>query len=52
MVPSISGGQMNLGPEPDNRDQLPEEANVEQVENQELDKDLLEGVPDEKKNDA
>jgi hypothetical protein len=47
-----SQGQIKLGPEPDNRDQLPEEANVEQVENQELDKDLLEGVPEEKKSET
>ena len=47
-----SNGEMKLGPEPDNRDQLPEEANAEQVENQELDKDLLEGVPAEKKSET
>jgi hypothetical protein len=47
-----SRGEVKLGPEPDNRDQLPEEAKVEDVENQELDKDLLNGVPDEKKNET
>ncbi len=36
-----SGGQMKLGKEPDNKDQLPEEAKKEDVENQELDQDLL-----------
>lgn len=40
-----SDGQMKLGPEPDNRDQLPEEAGKEQVEDQELDTTLLEGKP-------
>lgn len=34
-------GQVKLGPEPDNRDQLPEEAKKEDVENQELDQQLL-----------
>lgn len=47
-----SQGQIKLGPEPDNRDQLPEEANAEAVENQELDKHLLNGLPDEKKSEA
>jgi hypothetical protein len=36
-----SRGQVKLGPEPDNRDQLPEEAKKEDVENQELDQQLL-----------
>lgn len=49
---NASQGQMRLGPEPDNSDQLPEEANEEDVENQELDRDLLEGVPDEEKNET
>ncbi len=52
LLQKSSQGQLKLGPEPDNRDQLPEEANVEDVENQELDKDLLEGVPDEKKSET
>jgi hypothetical protein len=47
-----SRGEIKLGPEPDNRDQLPEEAKVEDVENQELDKDLLSGLPDDEKNEA
>jgi hypothetical protein len=36
-----SRGKVKLGPEPDNRDQLPEEAKKEAVENQELDQQLL-----------
>ncbi len=32
---------MKLGPEPDNRDQLPEEAKKEDIEDQELEKGLL-----------
>ncbi len=36
-----SGGQFKLGPEPDNRDQLPEEAGAEKVADQELEKELL-----------
>jgi len=49
---NASRGEMKLGPEPDNRDQLPEEAKGEAVEDQELDRDLLEGVPDDKKNET
>ncbi|HEY7090468.1 MAG TPA: hypothetical protein VH518_20390, partial [Tepidisphaeraceae bacterium] len=45
-----SQGQIKLSAEPDNRDQLPEEAKAEDVANQELDKDLLNGVPAEEKN--
>jgi hypothetical protein len=45
MLQASSHGQMKLGPEPDNRDQLPEEAKAEQVENQELDKTLLDDKP-------
>lgn len=36
-----SQGKVKLGPEPDNRDLLPEEAKKEDVENQELDQQLL-----------
>ena len=39
LVQKASG--MKLGPEPDNRDQLPEEAKKEDVEDQELEKGLL-----------
>ncbi|HMB95918.1 MAG TPA: hypothetical protein VKK61_07765, partial [Tepidisphaeraceae bacterium] len=45
-----SRGQIKLGPEPDNREQLPEEAKQEDVENQELEKNLLNDVPDADKN--
>jgi hypothetical protein len=45
LLQASSHGQMKLGPEPDNRDSLPEEANAEQVENQELDTSLLDGKP-------
>jgi hypothetical protein len=41
LLEKSSQGQIKFGPEPDNRDQLPEEANVEQVENQELENQLL-----------
>jgi hypothetical protein len=49
MIQKASQGQIKLGPEPDNRDQLPEEAKAEAVENQELDRDLLQGVPEAEK---
>ncbi|HVT81247.1 MAG TPA: hypothetical protein VHM90_11375, partial [Phycisphaerae bacterium] len=49
MIQKASQGKIKLGPEPDNRDQLPEEAKAEAVENQELDRDLLQGVPEEEK---
>ena len=45
-----SRGQIKLSPEPDNRDQLPEEAKAEDVENQELEKALLNDVPNDEKN--
>jgi hypothetical protein len=45
-----SRGQIKLSPEPDNRDQLPEEAKVDDVENQELEKTLLNDVPNDQKN--
>jgi hypothetical protein len=47
MLQEASQGQVKLGPEPDNRDQLPEEANVEDVDKQELQQDLLGGAPKE-----
>lgn len=43
IVQKSSGGELTLGPEPDPKNQLPEEANEEQVENQELDEQLLNG---------
>ena len=45
LLDKSSQGQIKFGPEPDNRDQLPEEANQEQVENQELDQQLLNDKP-------
>ncbi len=45
LLQKSSHGQMKLGPEPDNRDQLPEEAGTEQIENQELDTTLLNDKP-------
>ena len=45
LLDKASQGQVKLGPEPDNRDQLPEEVKTEDVENQELDKELLTGDP-------
>src|SRR5436309_6197785 len=51
LLEKSSQGQIKFGPEPDNRDQLPEEANTEQVENQELDQQLLTGEPTDEKTD-
>jgi hypothetical protein len=47
LLEKSSRGEIKLGPEPDNRDQLPEEAGNEQVENQELDQALLNGKADQ-----
>jgi len=41
LIQRASQGEMKLGPEPDKLNQLPEEAGDEDVENQELDKALL-----------
>jgi hypothetical protein len=41
MIQRASQGKVKLGPEPDNRDQLPEEAKKGDVEDQELDNQLL-----------
>lgn len=49
LLEKSSNGQMKFGPEPDNRDQLPEEADTEAVENQELDTQLLTGEDLDKK---
>lgn len=46
LISKASKGQMSLGDEPDNRDQLPEEANAENVEDQELEQELLNDQPD------
>lgn len=40
-----SHGKLKIGPEPDNRNLLPEEAKADSVENQELDNSLLTGKP-------
>lgn len=45
LLKSSSQGKLQLPPEPDNKNQLPEEAGKEQVENQELDQELLAGEP-------
>lgn len=41
MIQKATGGKVKLGPEPDNKDQLPEEAKKEDVEDQEFEKQLL-----------
>ena len=51
LLEKSSQGQIKFGPEPDNREQLPEEANNEQVENQELDQQLLTGEANAEKTD-
>ncbi len=45
LIQRASEGKMKLGPEPDNRDQLPEEAKKQDVDDQELTKDLLGNNP-------
>ncbi|HEV7300548.1 MAG TPA: hypothetical protein VGN72_14375 [Tepidisphaeraceae bacterium] len=46
LIENASKGQMTIGDEPDNRDQLPEEANAENIEDQELEQELLNDEPD------
>jgi hypothetical protein len=41
MIQKATSGKVKLGPEPDNKDQLPEEAKKEDVEDQEFEKQLL-----------
>jgi hypothetical protein len=41
MIQKATRGKVKLGPEPDNKDQLPEEAKKEDVEDQEFEKQLL-----------
>lgn len=43
MISESSGGKITLGEEPDNKDQLPEEAKAEDIENQELVDTLIKG---------
>lgn len=52
MVKQATQGKVSLGPEPDNKDQLPEEAKAGDVENQELDQELLGNGKDEPEADA
>jgi hypothetical protein len=46
LVEKASKGQMKLGPEPDNKDLLPEESTAENLDDQELIDDLLNDQPD------
>ncbi len=43
LLQQASRGQVKLGPEPDNRDQLPEEASDEDIDLSELERELLSG---------
>jgi hypothetical protein len=52
IIEKASGGKLSLGPEPDPKLQLPEEANEEQVENQELDEQLLTGKEEDEKKET
>ena len=45
LLEKSSKGELKLGPEPDNKDQLPEEASDQDVENNELDQGLLNDKP-------
>jgi hypothetical protein len=47
LLQKSSGGEITLGPEPDRSALLPEEANEDDIENQELDKNLLTDEPDQ-----
>jgi hypothetical protein len=51
LLEKSSEGKIHFGPEPDNRDQLPEEANKEDVENQELENQLLNDQQADEKTD-
>ncbi len=51
LLDKSSQGKIHFGPEPDNRDQLPEEANKEDVENQELENQLLNDQQADEKTD-
>jgi hypothetical protein len=51
LLEKSSQGKIKFGPEPDNRDQLPEEANKEDVENQELENQLLNDQQADEKTD-
>lgn len=55
LIQKASHGQMKLGPEPDPKDKLPDEASTESIDNQEMMQNLLKGdgspQPDPTKND-
>src|SRR5688572_20805963 len=52
LVKQATDGKVQLGPEPDNKDQLPEEAEEEDVDNQELEQELLGDGKEEPEADA
>jgi hypothetical protein len=52
MIKQATQGKVSLGPEPANKDQLPEESKEADVENQELDQELLGNGKDEPEADA
>ncbi len=52
LIKQATQGKVKLDPEPDNKDQLPEEAKAEDVDNQELDQELLGNGKDEPEADA
>jgi hypothetical protein len=52
LIKQATQGKVDLGPEPDNKDQLPEEATEEDVDDEELDDELLGDGEDEPEADA
>lgn len=52
LVKQATRGKVELGPEPDNKDQLPEEATAEDVDDEELDDELLGDGQEEPEADA
>lgn len=52
LIKQATEGKVDLGPEPDNKDQLPEEATEEDVDNEELDDELLGNGVEEPEADA
>lgn len=52
LIQKASMGEIKLGPEPDKTQQLPEEAKEEDIDNQELDKGLLEDKPGDDSGEA
>jgi hypothetical protein len=51
LLQEASQGKLKLGPEPDNKDRLPEESPAEKIEDQELEDELLKGAADADKNE-